>query len=136
MKIKKLSLNESNESLLEELSLRTTSCSENECYSNILLDDNKIGEIAFSFYDDINAVGIGNFEISPEHRGKGYGTKVLEFVIDRYKKEFDLIYCFVDVNNDGAIRLYKKLGKVFDADGPNVNNQYYVEFYNNGVDVE
>lgn len=125
-----------NESLLEKLSLRTTSCSENECYSNILLDGNKIGEIAFSFYDDINAVGIGNFEISPENRRKGYGTKVLEFVIDRYKKEFDLIYCFVDVNNDEAIKLYKKLGKVFDEDGPNVNNQYYVEFYNNGVDVE
>ena len=133
MKIKKLSVNVS---LLENLSLRSIACSKDECYSNILLDSNKIGEIAFSFYDDINAVGIGNFEISPEHRGKGYGTKVLEFVIDRYKKEFDLIYCFVDADNDGAIRLYKKLGKVFDKDGPNINNQYYVEFYNNGVDVK
>ena len=126
----------SDESLVGKLSLRTTSSSKNEAYSDILLDGNKIGEIAFSFYDDINAVGIGNFEISSEHRGKGYGTKVLKFVIDKYKKKFDLIYCFVDADNYGAIKLYKKLGKVFDEDGPNVNNQYYVEFYNNGVDVE
>ena len=126
----------SDESLAKKLSLRTTSHSKNEAYSDILLDGNKIGEIAFSFYDDINAVGIGNFEISSEHRGNGYGIKVLEFVIDKYKKKFDLIYCFVNVDNYGAIKLYKKLGKVFDEDGPNVNNQYYVEFYNNGVDVE
>lgn len=122
--------------LFEELSLRYTACSDKECYSNILLDGQKIGEIAFSFYDDLNAVGIGDFEIAAEYRGKGYGTKVLEFVINKYKKEFDLIYCFVDANNDGAIRLYKKLGKVFDEDGPNINNQYYVEFYNNGVNIE
>lgn len=126
----------SDESSARKLSLRTTSSSKNEAYSDILLDGNKIGEIAFSFYDDINAVGIGNFEISAEHRGKGYGTKVLKFVIAKYKKKFDLIYCFVDADNYGAIKLYKKLGKVFDEDGPNVNNQYYVEFYNNGVDVE
>lgn len=123
-------------SLTKKLSLKTTSYSKNESYSDILLDGNKIGEIAFSFYDDINAIGIGNFEISSEYRGKGYGTKVLEFVIDKYKKKFDLIYCFVDADNYGAIKLYKKLGKVFDKDGSNVNNQYYVEFYNNGVDVE
>ena len=126
----------SDKSLVGKLSLRTTSHSKNEAYSDILLDGNKIGEIAFSFYDDINAVGIGNFEISAEYRGKGYWTKVLKFVIDKYKKKFDLIYCFVDANNYGAIKLYKKLGKVFDEDGPNVNNQYYVEFYNNGIDVE
>lgn len=126
----------SDESSARKFSLRTISHSKNELYSDILLDGNKIGEIAFSFYDDINAVGIGNFEISLEYRGKGYGTKVLKFVIDKYKKKFDLIYCFVDADNYGAIKLYKKLGKVFDEDGPNVNNQYYVEFYNNGVDVE
>ena len=123
-------------SLTKKLLLRTTNYSKNESYNEMLLDGNKIGEIAFSFYDDINAVGIGNFEISAEHRGKGYGTKVLKFVIDKYKKKFDLIYCFVDADNYGAIKLYKKLAKVFDEDGPNVNNQYYVEFYNNGVDVE
>lgn len=123
-------------SLTKKLSLRTTNYSKNESYNDILLDENKIGEIAFSFYDNINAVGIGNFEIFSEHRGKAYGTKVLKFVIDKYKKKFDLIYCFVDADNYRAIKLYKKLGKVFDKDGTNVNNQYYVEFYNNSVDVD
>ena len=51
----------SDKSLVGKLSLRTTSHFKNEAYSDILLDGNKIGEIAVSFYDDINAVGIGNF---------------------------------------------------------------------------
>jgi hypothetical protein len=29
----------------------------------------------------------------------------------------------------GAINLYKKLGKVYDEDGPNDNGQYYVTFW-------
>ena len=126
----------SDESLARKLFLKTINSSKNESYNDILLDGNKIGEIAFSFYDDINAVGIGNFEIYSEHRGKGYGTRVLKFVINIFKKKFDLIYCFVDTDNSKAIKLYEKLGKVFDKNGPNVNNQYYVEFYNNGVDIE
>jgi hypothetical protein len=38
----------------------------------------------------------------------------------------------VDAKNDGAIRLYKKLGKVYDEDGPNDNGEYYVTFWDNG----
>ena len=44
------------------------------------------------------------------------------------ENKFDLIYCFVDAKNSGAIKLYKKLGKVYDKNGPNDSGQYYVTF--------
>jgi RimJ/RimL family protein N-acetyltransferase len=65
-------------------------------------------------------------------RGKGYGTQVIKDLIETKKAEYDLIYCFVDANNSGAINLYKKLGVVYDEDGPNDNGQYYVTFWDKG----
>ena len=65
-------------------------------------------------------------------RGKGLGSAVIQDIVAKHKNEYDLIYCFVDAKNDGAIRLYKKLGKVYDEDGPNDNGEYYVTFYDNG----
>lgn len=97
----------------------------------IYLDDKLIGYISFDEYDDVEdynkVLGFGNFMIL--ERGKGYGTKVIKDLVDRYKNEFDLIYCFVDAENSGAINLYKKLGKVYDEEGPNDNGQYYVTFW-------
>ena len=96
----------------------------------IYIDNKLVGYISFDEYDDVEGynkvLGFGNFMILD--RGKGYGTKVLKDLVDRYKNEFDLIYCFVDAENYGAISLYKKLGKVYDEDGPNDNGQYYVTF--------
>jgi adenylate kinase family enzyme len=65
-------------------------------------------------------------------QGKGHGTKIINDIVETKKNEYDLIYCFVDADNAGAIRLYKKLGTVYDEDGPNDNGQYYVTFYDNG----
>lgn len=97
----------------------------------IYIDDKLVGYISFDEYDDVEdynkVLGFGNFMIL--ERGKGYGTKVIKDLVDRYKNEFDLIYCFVDAENSGAINLYKKLGKVYDEDGPNDNGQYYVTFW-------
>lgn len=97
----------------------------------IYIDNKLVGYISFEEYDDIagynKVLGFGNFMILDHN--KGYGTKVVKDLIDRYKNEFDLIYCFVDADNYGAINLYKKLGKVYDEDGPNANNQYYVTFW-------
>lgn len=120
----------------EELSLKEREKGSDFSHNDIFLDDQKVGTISFSFYPDIRAVGIGNFEILPNFRGQGLGSRVIEQVVRDYKGKFDLIYCFVDATNEKAIKLYKRLGKVFDQDGPNDNNQYYVEFYNNGVQVE
>ena len=97
----------------------------------IYIDDKLVGYISFDEYDDVEGynkvLGFGNFMILD--RGKGYGTKIIKDLVDRYKDEFDLIYCFVDAENSGAINLYKKLGKVYDEDGPDDNGQYYVTFW-------
>jgi RimJ/RimL family protein N-acetyltransferase len=97
----------------------------------IYIDDKLVGYISFDEYDDVEdynkVLGFGNFMIL--ERGKGYGTKVIKDLVDRYKNEFDLIYCFVDADNTGALNLYKKLGTVYDEDGPNDNGQYYVTFW-------
>lgn len=97
----------------------------------IYIDDKLVGYISFDEYDDVEdynkVLGFGNFMIL--ERGKGYGTKVIKDLVDRYKNEFDLIYCFVDADNTGALNLYKKLGTVYDEEGPNDNGQYYVTFW-------
>lgn len=97
----------------------------------IYINDKLIGYISFDEYDDVEdynkVLGFGNFMILD--RGKGYGTKVIKDLVDRYKTEFDLIYCFVDADNAGALNLYKKLGTVYDEEGPNDNGQYYVTFW-------
>ena len=100
----------------------------------------EIGKYGLSFYDDIKAVGIGDLEVYPEFRNKGYGTKIIKDIVDRYKNDYDKIYCFVDKDNKDAIRLYKRLGKVSDKvtysqkigdyEYKNTNGQHYVEFYN------
>ena len=99
----------------------------------IYIDGELKGYIGLSKYneeDGTKLLGIGNFMIL--ERGKGYGTQVINDLVSKYKNEYDLIYCFVDSDNEGAISLYKKLGKVYDEDGPNDNGQYYVTFYDNG----
>ena len=108
--------------------------SNNSIMSNtkeIYIDGKLIGYISFDEYDDVEGynkvLGFGNFMILD--RDKGYGTKVIKDLVDHYKNEYDLIYCFVDTNNLGAINLYKKLGEVYDEDGPNDNGQYYVTFW-------
>jgi RimJ/RimL family protein N-acetyltransferase len=90
------------------------------------------GYIGFSEYEENGSkcLGIGNFMII--ERGKGIGSAVIQNIVEKYKNQYDLIYCFVDAKNEGAIRLYKKLGKVYDEDGPNDNGEYYVTFWDNG----
>lgn len=101
-----------------------------EYIKEIYINGELKGYIGFSKYTDgygSNALGIGNFMII--ERGQGYGTKVIQDVISKYKNEYDLIYCFVEANNTSAISLYKKLGKVYDEDP---SDSYYVTFYDNG----
>ena len=104
----------------------------------IYIDNELVGYISFDEYDDVKGynkvLGFGNFMIL--ERSKGYGKKVIKDLVDRYKNEFDLIYCFVDAENSGAINLYKKLGKVYDEDGPNDNGQYYVTFWDKNENKE
>jgi RimJ/RimL family protein N-acetyltransferase len=64
------------------------------------------------------------------YKDHGYGTRVIKKLIEKFKQTADLIYCYVDNNNKGAIRFYNRLGKV----DPKVNskNEHLVVFYDNG----
>lgn len=97
-------------------------------FYDILSNNKKVGTIGLSFYEDIKAIGLGSFEINSSLRGKGLGSATIRHIIKTYKNDYDLIYCYVEPKNTGAIKLYKKLGKVYD-DTVNKDGYHYVVFY-------
>ena len=88
---------------------------------------NPIGKIGISTYDDINAAGIGSFEIFKPYRRMGHAKNVLKKLVKKLKSKYDLVYCFVDKDNYPALSLYKQLGKV--SNHLNANGQYEVVFW-------
>lgn len=88
---------------------------------------NPIGKIGISTYDDINAAGIGSFEIFKPYRRLGHAKKVLRKLVKKLKSKYSLVYCFVDKDNYPALSLYKQLGKV--SNHLNANGQYEVVFW-------
>ncbi len=49
--------------------------------------------------------------VSPEHRGKGIGSKMLQFLIDKYVvKNHQTLGLLVEAENAGAMKLYSRLG--------------------------
>jgi len=110
---------------------------DNSEYFDIYLGEKPIGKITFTYYDDIKALGLSNFEIVKEKRNQGFGTKTILHIINNYKNKYNLIYCYVDRNNTGAIKLYNRIGHVFtDKDKTNEYGEYYVELYKNKEKVE
>ena len=91
-----------------------------------------VGYIGFSRYKECKKkyLGIGNFMIIKRYQHSGIGTKVISDIIDRYKDNYDEIYCYVDKDNTSAIAFYKKIAKV------NTDNLtrygYYVTLYKKG----
>lgn len=121
------------DTLNKELKLMLNKKADNDEFHDIYCDGQKVGQIGLSKYDDIKALGLGSFEIEQALRGQGIGRKIIEYIIDKYKSKYDLIYCYVDKNNEGAIRLYNRIGKVFTDITNEDGSQYYVEFYNNKI---
>ena len=99
----------------------------------IYKDGELIGYIGISEYDEEDgygygkAIGLSNFIILD--KGKGLGKEVLKDIVEKYKDKYDTVFCCVDANNNKAIGMYKKLGKVYDDQEPDENNEYYVELY-------
>ena len=92
-----------------------------------------IGYIGFSRYKEGKKkyLGIGNFMILKRYQRSGMGSKVISDIIDRYKDNYDEIYCYVDKDNTNAIAFYKKIAKV------NTDNLtkygYYVTLYSKSI---
>lgn len=102
----------------------------NNIFYNIVINNNIVGEIGLSFFDDISAIGLGSFEIKKSERNKGYGTATIRYIINKYKNKYERIYCYVKKTNTKAIEFYSKIGTVHknitDEDG----SSFLVDLYN------
>lgn len=82
-----------------------------EIYKNFVIEEKNevIGYIML--YRVLDEGHITNFAINPLYRKKGYGTKLLSYVID-YFKQMGIVEFFLEVreSNKVAINLYRRFG--------------------------
>lgn len=80
----------------------------------IMCDNKLIGYVGFSKYNikGKKYLGIGNFMILPEYQKSGYGSSVIDDIINKKKNTYYEIYCYVDKDNKNAINFYKKIANV------------------------
>lgn len=92
-----------------------------------------VGYIGFSRYKEGKKkyLGIGNFMILKKYQRNGMGSKVISDIINRYKDNYDEIYCYVDKDNKKAIKFYKNIGHV--NTGNLTKYGYYVSLYNGTI---
>ena len=82
---------------------------QNIIFRVMLLDDEVIGY--YSFQKVFDEGYINNIAIKREYQSKGYGTKLFQDLIERaHKFEVNALTLEVEVDNDRAIKLYKKFG--------------------------
>ena len=82
---------------------------QNIIFRVMLLDDEVIGY--YSFQKVFDEGYINNIAIKREYQSKGYGTKLFEDLIERaHKFEVNALTLEVEVDNEKALKLYKKFG--------------------------
>jgi ribosomal protein S18 acetylase RimI-like enzyme len=74
----------------------------------ILIDESPAGWLYTADLDD--HIHVAEIMMAPEHRGKGAGTLVLHQVLDTAGRAGKAVRLNVNVLNEGAIRLYRRLG--------------------------
>lgn len=99
----------------------------------IMCNNKLIGYIGFSKYDikGKKYLGIGNFMILPEYQKSGYGSSVIDDIINKKKNTYYEIYCYVDKYNKNAINFYKKIANVNTSTLTEYG--YYVTLYRKSV---
>lgn len=77
-------------------------------YKNFVIERDSMVIGYIMLYSVLDEAHITNFAIRPSHRKKGYGTRLLSFAIDYYKKKGVTDY-FLEVRekNHDAINLYR-----------------------------
>lgn len=88
-----------------------------------LIDNHVVGFI--NYYEIYNRLEIANFNVLEYFQNHGIGTKLLNYVIDKYQGKYENITLEVRKDNLKAINLYQKAGFKKQA----VRKNYY-----NGVD--
>ena len=65
--------------------------------------------------------------VIPRYQSSGHGTKIIKDIINRYKDTYDEIYCYVEKENQNAIRFYRRIA---DINTKNLTKYgYYVTLY-------
>ena len=73
--------------------------------------DNSI--IGYAIYQIVvGEAEILNIAIDPARQGKGYGRKLLEYMVDLVSKQAERFFLEVRVSNNSAIQLYESIGFV------------------------
>jgi ribosomal protein S18 acetylase RimI-like enzyme len=85
-----------------------TSLNPGEYFMNIKEGTEIIGSLLVKKWEE--SYIIRNVFVKPEHRGKGYGKKLLEGIIAFLKPKKKNIFLYVDPGNTIAIKLYTSLG--------------------------
>ncbi len=88
-------------------------------------DGKKVGRYGLSFYENTKQLGLGDVEIFPEYRNKGYGTMMIRDIILKYRPDYNLIYCFCHKDNVRALKFWYRIGAV--SYWPNADGNYYVQ---------
>ncbi len=74
-------------------------------YQRVLMDGDLAGYV--HFHPDGERMELDDLYILPEYRGRGIGTAVVEKCCAKMEKP---VYLYVFRRNEGAVRLYRRLG--------------------------
>lgn len=88
-----------------------------------LIENKVVGFI--NYYEIYDRIEIANFNVLDYFQNHGIGTKLINYVIDKYKEKCKNITLEVRKDNEKAIKLYKKVGFIEKA----IRKNYY-----NGID--
>jgi ribosomal-protein-alanine N-acetyltransferase len=73
--------------------------------------------------DEDSKFHLRNIAISPKHWRKGFGTKLLTYLLERLEKNPEIKSCYLEhrIQNEAAFELYKSLGFTFKG----IRKNYY-----------
>lgn len=79
------------------------------CTFEVLIVDSEVVGY-YSYYNIAGEAYINNVAVHPKHQNKGYGTKLINSLIEKAKKEASAITLEVRASNIIAQKLYEKAG--------------------------
>jgi len=76
--------------------------------SIVVVDGQPVGVV--QLFDSKDVVEIGEIQVLPKHQNRGIGTSIVSDVIESAKKNSKCASLYLGLKNQGALRLYKRLG--------------------------